>query len=153
MFGLRLARLRWHFLIITIILLLTAGPVEQTSETMGWREHFSPLLPFLRMTIPVILTAGQVEVAVLLIQGEEVEQHGAGHYQGDSDAGGEDLDIVLDCTIGRCDKTGRSLIYSATIYFRCVTLTKISVISEMLLHVFIPSTLHISTNFCKKLKV
>ena len=43
----------------------------------------------------MVLTAGQIEVAVLLVQGEEVEQHGAGHDEGDPDAGGEDLDIVV----------------------------------------------------------
>ena len=43
----------------------------------------------------MVLTAGQIEVAVLLVQGEEVEQHGAGHNQGDPDTGGEDLDIVV----------------------------------------------------------
>ena len=43
----------------------------------------------------MVLTAGQIEVAVLPVQGEEVEQHGAGHNQGDPDAGGEDLGIVV----------------------------------------------------------
>ena len=35
------------------------------------------------------------------------------------------------CPLGRCDKTGRSLIYSVTLYFPCVTPTKRSVVLEM----------------------
>ena len=69
---------------------------------------------------------------------------------------------TLHCTVGRCDKRGQSLTYSATIYFPCVMPTKRSVFSEMLLHViytpnapyFIrwPFSTHFSTNFCKILK-
>ena len=46
-------------------------------------------------------------------------------------------------TVGRCDKTGRSLIYSATIYFPCVTPTKRSVVWKCCGMLFIPPTVHI----------
>ena len=42
------------------------------------------------------------------------------------------VDTSKHCTVGRCDRTSGSRIYSAMIYFPCVTLTKRYVISEML---------------------
>ena len=69
---------------------------------------------------------------------------------------------IRGCPLGRCDKIGRSLIYSATIYLPCVTPTKRCVISEMLLHVvYTPNAPYFitwsffhafPTHFCKILK-